>query len=53
METNYEAQIQCSADELFRRMEHKVSSHEIDRLRDAFEFAREAHSPQRRKSGEP
>ena len=53
METNYEAQIQCSADELFRRMEHKVSRHEIDRLRDAIEFAREAHSPQRRKSGEP
>ena len=53
METNYDAQIQCSAEELFRRMEHKVSPHDLERLRGAFEFAREAHSPQRRKSGEP
>ena len=53
METNYDNQIQCSADELFERMEQKMSSHEVDRLRMAFEFAREAHSPQRRKSGEP
>lgn len=53
METNYDKQIQCSADELFKRMEQKMSSHEIDRLRMAFEFAREAHSPQKRKSGEP
>ena len=53
METNYDAQIQCSADELFKRMESKVSSSEIARLRSAFEFAREAHRPQRRKSGEP
>ena len=53
METNYDALIQCSADELFRRMEKKVSPAELERLRMAFEFAREAHSPQKRKSGEP
>ncbi len=53
METNYDALIRCSAEELFHRMERKVSPKEIDRLRAAFEFAREAHSPQRRKSGEP
>ena len=53
METNYDALIQCSADELFRRMEKKVSPSELERLRLAFEFAREAHSPQKRKSGEP
>ena len=53
METNYDALIRCSAEELFHRMEQKVSTKEIDRLRAAFEFAREAHSPQRRKSGEP
>ena len=53
METNYDNQIQCSADELFERMEQKMSSHEVDRLRSAFEFAREAHSPQKRKSDEP
>lgn len=53
METNYDALIQCSADELFRRMKKKVSPSELERLRLAFEFAREAHSPQKRKSGEP
>lgn len=53
METNYDAQIQCSADELLKRMESKVSHNEIARLRSAFEFAREAHRSQRRKSGEP
>ena len=53
METNYDALIQCSADELFRRMEKKVSPSELERLRLAFEFAREAHSPQKRKSGDP
>ena len=53
METNYDALIQCSAEDLFHRMEQKVSTKEIDRLRAAFEFAREAHSPQKRKSGEP
>ena len=53
MGTNYDNQIPCSADQLFERMEQKMSSHEVDRLRSAFEFAREAHSPQKRKSGEP
>ena len=53
METNYDALIRCSAEELFQRMEQKVSPKDIDRIRTAFEFAREAHSPQRRKSGEP
>ena len=31
----------------------KCNGDDIQRLRDAFEFAREAHSPQKRKSGEP
>lgn len=53
METNYDALIQASADELFQHMSSKEDQNNIDRLRDAFEFAREAHSPQRRKSGEP
>ena len=53
METNYDALIQASADELFQQMSSKEDQNNIDRLRDAFEFAREAHSPQRRKSGEP
>ena len=53
METNYDALIQASADELFQQMSSKEDQKNIDRLRAAFEFAREAHSPQRRKSGEP
>lgn len=53
METNYDALIQASADELFRRMSLKEDPSDIERLRSAFEFAREAHSPQKRKSGEP
>ena len=53
METNYDALIQASADELFQRMSLKEEHEDVERLRAAFEFAREAHSPQRRKSGEP
>ena len=53
METNYDALIQASADELFQQMSLKEDQKNIDRLRAAFEFAREAHSPQKRKSGEP
>ena len=53
METNYDALIQASADELFEKMSSKEDQKNIDRLRAAFEFAREAHSPQKRKSGEP
>ena len=53
METNYDALIQASADELFQQMSSKEDQGNIDRLRAAFEFAREAHSPQKRKSGEP
>ena len=53
METNYDALIQASADELFHQMSSKEDPKDIARLRAAFEFAREAHSPQKRKSGEP
>ncbi len=53
METNYDALIRFSAEELFRHMEAKEDYADMERLRNAFEFAWEAHSPQRRKSGEP
>ncbi len=53
METNYDALIRFSAEELFEQMSSKESAEEIARLRNAFEFAWEAHLPQRRKSGEP
>ncbi len=53
METNYDALIRFSAEELFRHMSAKEDAADMARIRDAFEFAWEAHSPQRRKSGEP
>lgn len=53
METNYDQLIQGNVDELLGRMCSKCNGDDIQRLRDAFEFAREAHSPQKRKSGEP
>ena len=53
METNYDCQIRCSVEELFRQMEGKVSAQDMERLRIAYEFAAEAHKPQKRKSGEP
>ncbi len=53
METNYDALIRFSAEELFRHMSAKETAEDMERIRDAFEFAWEAHLPQRRKSGEP
>ena len=53
METNYDCQIRCSVEELLKVMEEKVSPVDLKRLRTAYEFAREAHIAQRRKSGEP
>ncbi len=53
METNYDALIRFSAEELFQHMSEKEDAADMARLRDAFEFAWEAHLPQRRKSGEP
>ncbi len=53
METNYDALIRFSAEELFQHMSAKETAEDIARLRNAFEFAWEAHLPQRRKSGEP
>ena len=53
METNYDALIQNLADELFQDMSERETPEDIARLRAAFEFAREAHRPQKRKSGEP
>ncbi len=53
METNYDALIRFSAEELFEYMSGREDAANMARLRDAFEFAWEAHLPQRRKSGEP
>ena len=53
MENYYNQLIQSNVDELLGRMCCKCNEEDLGRLRAAFEFAREAHSPQRRKSGEP
>ena len=53
METNYDKRIQADVDDLLSRIGAKESLSDVERIRDAFEFAREAHKPQRRKSGEP
>ena len=52
-ETNYEKIIEEKAAGVFKAMEERVSPTDLARVRDAFELAREAHAPQRRKSGEP
>lgn len=53
METNYDIQIQENVDDLLNCLGSKEQLTDIERIREAFEFAREAHKPQRRKSGEP
>ena len=53
METNYDVMIEADVDELIKSLACKECTENLERLRAAFEFAREAHSPQRRKSGEP
>ena len=53
METNYDIMIQGMADDLFHFLEKKEDAEDMARIRAAFEFSREAHRPQKRKSGEP
>ena len=55
METNKitEAEIQHRANEVFSAMEKRCSVEEMQLVQKAFNFAREAHRNQTRKSGEP
>lgn len=53
MEINYDLIIEQRAQAVFEIMNARTSARDMDRLRAAFEFAREAHLPQRRKGGEP
>lgn len=52
-EQEYEKIIEERAGEVFSSMGKRVEEKELKRLREAFELAREAHAPQKRKSGEP
>lgn len=53
MQNDYNRIIQERADHVFQVMAKRVSPQDLTRIRDAFELAREAHAPQKRKTGEP
>lgn len=50
---DYSKEIERRAERVFETMKHRVSEADMIRLRQAFELAKEAHAPQKRKSGEP
>ncbi|MBO4955243.1 MAG: bifunctional (p)ppGpp synthetase/guanosine-3',5'-bis(diphosphate) 3'-pyrophosphohydrolase [Muribaculaceae bacterium] len=53
MHTDYDRIILERADHVFEVMEKRVSADDMTRIRAAFNLAREAHAPQKRKTGEP
>ncbi len=50
---DYNQIIEREAEKVFAAMEPRTSAEDMIRLRDAFNLAREAHAPQKRKTGEP
>ncbi|MCH5218772.1 MAG: bifunctional (p)ppGpp synthetase/guanosine-3',5'-bis(diphosphate) 3'-pyrophosphohydrolase [Muribaculaceae bacterium] len=50
---DYDRMIEEKAQHVFDVMAKRVSEEDLERIKDAFELAREAHAPQKRKSGEP
>jgi len=53
MQTNFEQTINEKAAHVFDVMEQRASAEDLIRIRSAYELAREAHAPQKRKTGEP
>lgn len=53
MQNDYDKIIQERADHVFDVMAKRVTAEEMARIRAAFDLAREAHAPQKRKTGEP
>ncbi len=54
MQTNsYDKIIESRASHVIDVMAKRVSEEDLRRIRKAFEFAKEAHAPQKRKTGEP
>ena len=51
--TSYDSVIRQRAERVFEAMKPRITPEELQRLRDAFEFAKMAHSEQKRKTGEP
>ena len=50
---DYDKLVEERAQHVFDVMATRTSTEDMRRLKDAFEFAREAHKPQKRRSGEP
>ena len=53
MKKKYDKTVMQKAHEVFHVMSKRVSEKDMVRIREAFEFACEAHADQKRKSGEP
>lgn len=53
MQNDFNRMIQERADHVFGVMARRESAEDVQRIRAAFELARVAHAPQRRKTGEP
>lgn len=53
MQNDYNRIIQERADHVFEVMGKRVSAEDMEHIHAAFELAREAHAPQKRKTGEP
>ena len=53
MTQDYDMMIMEKAQVVFMEMEKRVPAVDVERIRAAFELAREAHAAQKRKSGEP
>ena len=53
MTQDYDMMIMEKAQVVFMEMEKRVPAEDVERIRAAFELAREAHVAQKRKSGEP
>lgn len=53
MQEDYDRIIQERAEHVFKVMARRVSDEDMERIRSAFEMAREAHASQKRKTGEP
>ena len=49
----FDKTIKVGANHVFEVMAPRVSAEDLARIKDAFELAREAHEPQKRKTGEP
>ena len=53
MENDYQAIIEQNINQLYDNIRPRMTDSDMERIRQAFEFANEAHCKQKRKSGEP